>query len=106
MSSPRTEPLRAEWIALLRAVRARVGQPDNDYGWTTWADGSAAQAEIDRLLGPLQAGSPLDRAALTLLFAPTAALQELAMSSGWVEEYLRWATEADRLLAAADGGAS
>ncbi len=105
MSSFEAAPWRADWIALLQAVRERVGQPDNDFGWTPWADAAAAQAELDRLLGVLQAGGPLDRGVLALLFSPTGALQELAQSSGWAGDYLRLAAAADRLLAADGVGA-
>jgi len=105
VSSIEAATWRTDWIALLQAVRERVGQPDNDFGWTPWADAAAAQAELDRLLGLLQAGGPLDRGVLALLFAPTGALQELALSSGWAEDDLRLAAVADRLLAADGEGA-
>lgn len=96
---PEPDPRQAAWIALLQAVRERVGQPDNDFGWTPWTDTAAAQAGIDRLLRPLLLGRSPDRGELALLFAPTGALLELALSSGWAEDAVRMAAQADRLLA-------
>lgn len=87
------------WIALLEAVRAELDRPDKDYGWTPWADAVEARAAIDALLQPLRRGAAPDAAALALLFAPTGALQELALGSGWSTAYLAYAAEADRLLA-------
>lgn len=58
-----------------------------------------ARAAIDALLQPLCRGDAPVVSALGLLFALTAALQELALGSGWSIAYLAYAAEAYRLQA-------
>jgi hypothetical protein len=41
----------------------------------------------------------LDKAAISLLFAPTGAIQEISMDNGWGNKFLELAQEVDRILA-------
>ncbi len=78
-----------------------VSLDDNDFSWTSWQDRTEAVSEIQLLLNMLKQNGTTDFAQLAVLFAPTGPLQELSMSSGWGDVYLRLAglyDEAERLF--------
>jgi hypothetical protein len=78
-------------------LRARdlVARPENDFSWSSWRDVEAALEEIDGILSRLQAGDLPERADMSILFAPTGPMQELALSSGWGNRFLGLASEFD-----------
>ena len=87
-----------ELLEVLRDARLHLARPDNDFGFSPWAHAAAALADIDRYITAIeteQLSSPFD---LSLLFAPTGAIQEVSLSSGWGDEFL---VLADRFDAAA-----
>ena len=63
--------------AIVTELRALVARPDNDFLYSWWDDAAAALAELDGIT----------RDGLATLFLPTSGLQELAISSGWGDEF-------------------
>lgn len=87
----------ARLLAVLRDVRACVARPDGDYTWTSWVDQADALREIDGWIRDLGEGRR-SSAGLGVLFAPTGPLQELAMSSGWANEFRALADRFDEAV--------
>ncbi|MEU8898866.1 hypothetical protein [Nocardia sp. NPDC048505] len=83
-------------LELLGEVRRHMVLPDNDFSWSTWDDVDEALAEYDGLVAAVARGER--PRTLTVLFAPTGPLQELAISSGWAEQYLVLAARFDELF--------
>ncbi|MBS1724836.1 MAG: hypothetical protein JSS66_17985 [Armatimonadetes bacterium] len=61
-----------------------VGKPDNDFSWSSWAGREEACSELERSIASLKRGIVPQT---SLLFAPTGPMQELALSSGWSQEF-------------------
>lgn len=88
-------------ILILEAAVELVSIPGNDFCWSYWADEFKAKAELQALIHSLKTGTLPERLNVAVLFAPTGPLQELGMSSGWAETYLKVASkfdEVERLL--------
>lgn len=64
--------------------------------WTSFDTGVDLRAEVERIESSLSDGSASAEEQLALLFAPTGALQEVAMRSGFHDEYLRLANRHDK----------
>ena len=75
-----------------------ISQPDNDFSWSGWTDEAAAMAEVNEILAKLRTGKVPDRLQMEVLFAPTGPLQELSLSSGWADDFLKLAARFDREL--------
>ena len=84
-------------LFVLRDTRSQLAASENDFTSSHWASQSEALAELDGHLMQLAAGH-LDRPALSLLFAPTGSVQEVAVASGWGEEFLALAKRFDAAL--------
>ncbi|HEV3142741.1 MAG TPA: hypothetical protein VGZ47_02535 [Gemmataceae bacterium] len=82
------EDARSELLAVLQEARAYLARPDNDFGWSRWKGSGEALSELDSLIAAIQMGSPFKKMDLVILFAPTGAIQEVGMSSGWGWEFL------------------
>lgn len=85
-------------IVFLR-TREMLARPENDFAWSSWEDAAEALAEVDRIIAELRAGVLPDRDHLTMIFLPTGPLQEVSVSSGWGDEFLKLAGEFDIALA-------
>ncbi len=85
-------------IQVLERVSTLLGQPGNDFTWSSWGDADAALAEVDRHLDALREGRPINRLELTVLFAPTGPMQEVSLSSGWGKTFGELASTFDRAL--------
>ncbi len=84
-------------LEVLRDVRAMLALAGNDFTWSSFVDGPAALDEIDRMIdGVLAGGTP---SGLSILFAPTGPIQEVALSSGWGDEFLELADRFDAAMA-------
>lgn len=88
-----------ELVDVLEEVRALVSRPDNDFSWSSWEDEADALKELDDLIQSVRAGG-LPHFTLSVLFAPTGPLQELAISSGWGDTFLDVANRFDAAIAA------
>jgi hypothetical protein len=82
-------------VDVLRASIELVSLEDNDFAWSSWADSAAAVAELSRLLEVAETGGTLDRLTLSVIFAPTGPMQEVSISSGWGETFLKVAERYD-----------
>lgn len=87
-------------IDIFQRARDLVALPQNDFAWSSWRDTAHALEEVDGLLSRLQAREPVEHSEMSILFAPTGPMQELALSSGWGNRFLQLASEFD---AAMDG---
>jgi hypothetical protein len=85
-------------IAVLRDAREFLARPDNDFAWSSWEDAASALRELDGLLARLGSGELPDRSTLEVLFLPTGPIQEVSVSSGWGDEFLKLASRFDRAL--------
>jgi len=94
-------------VSVLKEVRELLALPDNDFSWSYWRDTEHALAEIDRLLSELSSGVPPGDLNLGILFAPTGPIQEVALSSGWGDEFIEIADRFDEAMAGDEmGGAA
>lgn len=88
----------AALLAVLADVRAMLARPGNDYTWSSFIDAGAA---LDEAVAVVRAGGT--PAACGVLFAPTGPIQEVALSSGWGDEFLDLADRFDAAMRAARG---
>lgn len=79
---------------VLEESRRLVQLPDNDFMYSSWIDAGQAAQEIDRALERLRLGE-LRIGDVSILFAPTGPMQELAISSGWGDAFLALADKFD-----------
>ncbi|MEV0245642.1 hypothetical protein AB0H76_03525 [Nocardia sp. NPDC050712] len=83
-------------LEVLATTRRYMVLPGNDFAWSTWDDEAEALAEFDALVEQVRQGErPFT---LHVLYLPTGPLQELAISSGWAEQYLVLAARFDELF--------
>jgi hypothetical protein len=85
----------AELIAVLRDARALLSLSGNDFSWSSWEDGPAALAELDRQIAAIESRQLPRRLDLEVLFAPTGPIQEVSLSSGWAVAFLDVAARFD-----------
>ena len=86
-------------LQVLRETRALLARPGNDFAWSTWDDATEALAELDVFISDIEAGRRFDGSKLSILFAPTADVQEVSVSSGWGDEFCRVAERFDSAFA-------
>ena len=96
LSQPDASDPRVLLADVLRAAVELLSLPDNDFAWSSWADQSAAVAEVEALLELLEVGGLPERTAVSVLFAPTGPMQEVSLSSGWADAFLKVAERYDR----------
>jgi len=90
-------PSLPQLIAVFEDARRWVARPENDFMWSSWIDTEAALFEIDGILNLLRSGEV--PSGMDILFAPTGPMQELAMSSGWGDEFIDLANRYDAAMA-------
>ncbi len=98
-----TNPRHKKLIAVLREAREYLSRPDNDFAWSSWEDEAAALREVDGFIARIEAGDMPERSALELMFLPTGPIQEISVSSGWGQEFLRVADRFDAAVETAYG---
>jgi hypothetical protein len=86
---------RSELVEVLRVARALLGDPGNNFFWSPWKGAEEALREMDSFIQAVEVGSLPDRLDLAVLFAPTGAIQEVAVSSSWGDEFLTLAARFD-----------
>lgn len=82
-------------IHVLEASIELVSLPENDFCWSFWSDRDGAKAELEGLINSLRAGVLPERMRFAVLFAPTGPLQEVSLSSGWANTFLKIADKFD-----------
>jgi len=77
----------------MKETRAYLAREENDFSWSSWSDADQAIAEIDSIIAALETSSipPIG-----VLFAPTGPIQEVSLSSGWRNEFLKLADRFDK----------
>lgn len=86
---------------LLADVQAVLAAGPQDTTWAAYDDAEELIGDLRALEAPLASDLAEARLSLEVLFAPTGALQETAMASGWHDTYMALARRADALLAGA-----
>lgn len=86
-------------LQILQETREFLAFPGNDFARSTWNNAAEALAELDTFISAIVAGRPFDHSGLSLLFAPTADIQEVSLSSGWGDEFCRLAKRFDAAFA-------
>jgi hypothetical protein len=82
-------------LEILRDTRALLARPENNFDWSSWKDATAALAEIDAIIESICNGAEVDSLQLRILFAPTGPIQEVSLSSGWSDAFLKLAERMD-----------
>lgn len=85
-------------LQVLRETRQLLALPDNDFAYSTWSNTAEALAELDGFISDIEADRHFVGAELSVLFAPTADIQEVSMSSGWGDEFCRVSARFDSAL--------
>ena len=70
---------------------------DNDFTWSSWKSRAAAVAEVSSILSVVESGELPNRIQVSILFAPTGPIQEVSLSSGWGEPFLKVAEQFDNV---------
>jgi len=86
----------AKLLDIFHRARDLVARPENDFDWSSWRDSEDALTEIDGIISRLQANELPSE--MSIIFAPTGPMQELALSSGWGNRFLGLATEFDAAI--------
>ena len=85
-------------IEVLREAREYLARPGNDFVWSSWDSRDDALRQMDGYITRVESGDIPSRMELTLLFAPTGNIQEVAESSGWGREFLTLAERFDAAI--------
>jgi hypothetical protein len=80
---------------VLEAAIELISLEGNDFAWLSWRDADQALAEIRLLLARLKNGSLPERVDVTAIFGPTGPMQEVSLSNGWAEVFLKVAERYD-----------
>ncbi len=89
----------ATLLDIFQRTHDLITRPENDFSWSSWRDLDEALQEIDAILAKLHQGEVPDKVNMSILFAPTGPMQELALSSGWGNRFLGLASEFDAAFA-------
>ncbi len=89
-----------EVVDVLATIVRILKLPGTDVAWSRYQSGEEAVDDINRHIGRLRRGDPSHIDDLTVLFAPTGSLQEIAINSGWGEAFLDLSARFDRAVEA------
>ena len=84
-------------VHVLESAIELVSLPDNDFSWSSWEGAEEARAEIKDLIRLVKRGCLPERVKVSVVFAPTGPLQEVSLSSGWGEPFLKLAEKYDEV---------
>lgn len=84
-----------ELIQILRETRMFLARTDADFTWSAWRDQSVALSDWDGVIACAEART-LDVADMADFFAATGSLQEVSLSSGWADAFLKLAARFDK----------
>ena len=91
-----SEPYEA-LVHVLESAIELVQISDNDFCWSYWENAEEATKEITKLLNMAKSYALPERVEVGVMFAPTGPLQELSLSSGWAEPFLKVAEKYDQV---------
>lgn len=86
-------------VQVLEAALEAVQRPGNEFMLSTWNSAEEADNEIRPVIDSIRMGKVHLMEEADLLFRATSPLQEVSLSSGWAEEFLRLADRYDKALA-------
>lgn len=86
-------------IHVLESAIELISIPENDFCWSSWSSEQEAKQEIQSLIFIVKNEALPDRMKISVLFAPTGPLQEVSLSSGWAEAFLKVAEKYDEVEA-------
>src|ERR1700710_1394807 len=75
-------------LDVLREARELLSRSGNDFSWSRWKSEKDAVADIDGLIGRIDAAETIRLIEIHALFAPTGSLQEVSIDSGWGDQFL------------------
>jgi hypothetical protein len=84
-------------IHVLESAIELVSLPDNEFCWSYWESGEEAKQEMLALIASVKNSVLPEKVKISVLFAPTGPLQEVSMSSGWADAYLKIAEKYDEV---------
>lgn len=90
---------RGSLVSVLRATFELLSLPENDFGWSSWEDASEAIRDIELIIHAVEAGELPEQPTVARLFAPTGPIQEVSLSGGWADTFLRVAEKFDEVQA-------
>jgi hypothetical protein len=88
----------AKVIVILNEIQDWLSEPGNHFAWSSWDNAEAALAEIDDVIAQINQDEFAALQRLKILFAPTGPIQDVSLSSGWGEDFLRLADHFDEIL--------
>ena len=84
-------------IHVLESTLELINLPDNDFCWSSWGNQEDAVKEVIGLIDILKNGGIPERIKVSVLFAPTGPLQEVSLSSGWAEAFIKVSEKYDQV---------
>ena len=96
LSNPDAADPRVLLTDVLRSAVELLSLSDNDFSWSSWENRDAAVAEVQSMLALLECGALPDRVSVSVLFTVTGPIQEVSLSSGWAETFVKVAERFDR----------
>lgn len=96
----RNETKVVDLIKVLESVREFITMPATDVTWSHFDSKEEVIDDLNEHIRLLKSNDFTKITELTILFAPTGDLQEIALSSGWAEEYLIVAERFDNAIKA------
>ena len=84
-------------VHVLESAIELVSLPDNDFSWSSWEGAEEATAEIKDLISLVKRDCLPERVKVSVIFAPTGPLQEVSLSSGWADPFLKLADKYDEV---------
>lgn len=91
-------PDPASVIEIIDEAETLMKMHPGDYAWSSWIDDEQAFGELDAILARLREGD-VPAFQLSVIFAVTGPMQELAIQSGWGDEFIALADRLDTALA-------
>ena len=70
---------------------------ENDFTWSSWESKDSAIVEIQGLIQKIQNKKIPENLSISILFAPTGPMQEVSLSSGWGDAFLKIADRFDKI---------
>ena len=91
--------LSKELLDLLNDLEKLLLLPNNDFVWQSTINNTyEAQECLDKLKNKINSDNRSVIEDLLILFAPTGSLQEISISSGWSDEYMKLASRFDKII--------
>ncbi|MBC2606306.1 hypothetical protein [Pelagicoccus albus] len=84
-------------LNLLESTIELLNIEGNDFIWSSWNSSEEAIAEIQKIKESILSGVLPPNLEVSVLFAPTGPIQEVSLSSGWADTFLKIAERFDEI---------